>query len=160
MLTSDEQLAFLSHRIHQAHKNAVNAELARRGLSEIGHPMLMGVMKGYCAPESDGLAQRELAALLHISPAAVANSLKSLERGGYIHREPRAGDARCNRVLLTEKGRRAVQGCDEAMEAVSQRMLSGFTPQEREQLLAFRQRMLENLEGPDACSTPNLKGGL
>lgn len=160
MLTSDERLAFLSHRIHQAHKNAVNAELARRGLSEIGHPMLMGIMKSYCAPKSDGLAQRELASLLHISPAAVANSLKSLERGGYIHREPRAGDARCNRVLLTEKGRQAVQGCDEAMEAVSQRMLSGFTPQEREQLRAFRQRMLENLEGPDACSTPNLKGGL
>ena len=92
-----------------------------------------------------------MAELLHISPAAVANSLKSLERGGYVRREPGQKDARRNRVMLTDKGRAAVEGCQAAFQAVSERMLAGFTREERDQLLALRRRMLENLRRP--CSS-------
>jgi len=74
----------------------------------------------------------------------VATSLKSLEKSGYIRREP-GRDARRNRVILTEKGQEAVTGCQNAFTTVSQRMLSGFSPEEREQLLSFRRRMLHNL---------------
>lgn len=35
------------------------------------------------------------------------NSLKSLERGGYVHKEQDPQDARRNRVSITEKGRQA-----------------------------------------------------
>ena len=142
------QLELLAQQLHQAHRSAVTAELAARGLSEIGHPMLLTILNssGQCAAQGCGHTQRDLAQQLHISPPAVANSLKSLEKGGYIHREP-GRDARCNQVLLTEKGRQAVQGCQEAFEAVSVRMMAGFTPEERAQLLAFRQRMLNNLRG-------------
>ena len=152
-----DQLELLSQQINHAHRSAVSEELSRRGLSEIGHPMLMSVMKGYCAPQSDCLAQRELAAMLHISPAAVANSLKSLERGGYVRREPGQKDARRNRVMLTDKGRAAVEGCQAAFQAVSERMLAGFTREERDQLLALRRRMLENLRRPCASDAPQVK---
>ncbi|MBQ8852339.1 MAG: winged helix DNA-binding protein, partial [Oscillibacter sp.] len=83
--------------------------------------------------------------LLHISPAAVANSLKSLERGGYVRRQPSVGDARRNVVILTEKGSAAVQNCHKTFERISQRMLEDFSEEEKEQLLSFRRRMLHNL---------------
>lgn len=82
--------------------------------------MLLTILQSCADSDPDGQchAQRELAELLHISPAAVANSLKSLEKGGYIRRE-RGRDARRNRVLLTPKGQQAVIGCQMAFETVS-----------------------------------------
>ena len=142
------QLELLNQQLNQAHRSAVNAELAARGLSEVGHPVLLTILQSSAAqgPPGQCPAQRDLAELLHISPAAVANSLKSLEKGGYIHREP-GKDARRNLVVLTDEGRQAVEGCQEVFELVSQRMMAGFTPAEREQLLSFRRRMLRNLRG-------------
>ena len=148
-MVSPRELELLARQLNQAHRAAVQAELAAAGLGEVGHPMLLAILHGFCQEDSSGPchAQRELAELLHISPAAVANSLKSLEKSGYIRRRPGPGDARRNQVLLTEKGQQAVEACQKALESVSQRMLAGFTPPEQEQLLAFRRRMLHNLRG-------------
>ena len=146
-MVSTREMELLSRQLNQAHRAAVQAQLAAAGLSEVGHPMLLAILHSSCQEDPEGQchAQRELAELLHITPAAVANSLKSLEKGGYIRRRPGPGDARCNQVLLTDKGRQAVDACQLAFEAVSRRMLSGFTPEETELLLSFRLRMLDNL---------------
>ena len=145
-----DQLELLSQQINHAHRSAVSEELSRRGLSEIGHPMLLTILEGYQSDDPEGHAQRDLAELLH-------NSLKSLERGGYVRREPGQKDARRNRVMLTDKGRAAVEGCQAAFQAVSERMLAGFTREERDQLLALRRRMLENLRCPCASDAPQVK---
>lgn len=143
-------LEMLEHQLHQVHRSAIQAELAAAGLQEIGHPMLLCILHSY---ETRRLscqlqAQRDLANLLNVSPAAVATSLKSLERCGYIRREPEPGDARRNRVLLTDKGRRAVDGCEACLDRVTHRMFAGFSHQEQEQLSALYRRMLENLQRP------------
>lgn len=145
-MVSTREMELLARQLNQAHRAAVQAELAAAGLGEVGHPMLLAILHSSCQenPEGECHAQRELAELLHITPAAVANSLKSLEKGGYIRRRP-GPDARRNQVLLTEKGRRAVDACQQAFESVSRRMLAGFSPQETELLLSFRRRMLDNL---------------
>ena len=150
-MVSSHEMELLARQINQAHRTAVQEELAAAGLSEVGHPMLLTILEssGKGEPGCQCHAQRELAELLHISPAAVANSLKSLERGGYIHRQPSTGDARRNLVLLTDKGAAAVKDCYRAFERVSGRMLEGFSEAEREQLLAFRRRMLKNLSKQD-----------
>ena len=152
---SFRQLELLSRQINQAHRSAINSELAARGLNEIGHPMLLCILQSSDRdPEARCFAQRDLAELLHISPAAVANSLKSLEKGGYSTRTPGQEDARRNQIQLTDKGRAAIQGCTESFAAVSHRMLAGFTPEERRQLLSFRMRMLNNLRGGGETPAP------
>ena len=154
MLSSVQELEMLARQVNQAHHSAVQAELNAAGLGEVGHPLLLTILQSSCGQDPAGQchAQRDLAQLLHISPAAVATSLKSLEKGGYIRREP-GSDARRNHVILTQKGQKAVTGCQNAFAAVSQRMLSGFSPEEREQLLSFRRRMLHNLrEAPPSQS--------
>lgn len=147
MPVSYHEMELLSRRLNQAHRAAVQAELSAAGLSEVGHPMLLAILQSSCDRDKDGRchAQRELAELLHISPAAVANSLKSLEKGGYIRREPGATDARRNQVIVTEKGTAAVDGCIQAFERVSRQMMAGFSPEEKEYLAAIQRRMLENL---------------
>ena len=106
MANLDFDLGVLERQLHQARQNAIQAELAAAGLQEIGHPMLLCVLgvTGERRTGSPVRTQRELARLLHVSPAAVTTSLKSLERKGYILRGARRRGRRCNRVLLTEKG--------------------------------------------------------
>ena len=135
------EMDLLSRQLNQAHRAAVQNELNAAGLSEVGHPMLLTILES----GDDCCAQRDLANMLHISPAAVANSLKSLEKGGYIRREPGQRDARRNRVILTEKGAQAVAGCRASFQRVSGRMMSGFSSEELAQLAQFQRRMLNNL---------------
>ena len=146
MEVSFHEMDLLSRQFNQAHRAAVQTELNAAGLREVGHPMLMSILQSAEKdPDGQCQAQRELADLLHVSPAAVANSLKCLERDGYIRREPWQKDARRNRVLLTEKGAAAVEGCRDVFRRVSDRMMAGFSPEECAQLMDFQRRMLNNL---------------
>ena len=129
MANLDFDLGVLERQLHQARQNAIQAELAAAGLQEIGHPMLLCVLgvTGERRPGTPVRTQRELARLLHVSPAAVTTSLKSLERKGYILREPGDGDARCNRVLLTEKGQQALEKLgDDEKELICLRYWYGY----------------------------------
>ena len=151
MEESFHEKELLSRSLHQAHRAAVQAELNAAGLGAVGHPMLMSILQSAGEDlEGQCQAQRELAGLLHVSPAAVANSLKCLERDGYIRREPWQEDARRNRVSLTAKGAAAVEGCRDVFIRVSTRMMAGFSPEELEQLARFQRRMLDNLNSPDS----------
>jgi DNA-binding MarR family transcriptional regulator len=156
--TLSYQLDLLNRQINQAHRGAVQAQLNKAGLREVGHPMLLAILQSSQPEDPDCRchAQRELAEMLHISPAAVTNSLNSLEKGGYIRREP-GRDARRNRVLLTEKGQDAVKICEQAFTTVSARMLAGFTPEELQQIVSFRERMLSNLRQGEDPEHPNAK---
>ena len=142
------EMDLLSRQLHQAHRTAVQTELNAAGLREVGHPMLLNILES----GADCCAQRDLAELLHISPAAVANSLKSLEKGGYIRREPGQRDARRNRVILTEKGTQAVSGCRDVFRRVDARMMAGFSQEELTQLAQLQRRMLDNLRSPASDS--------
>ncbi|NBI08591.1 MarR family transcriptional regulator [Colidextribacter sp. OB.20] len=139
-------MELLSRSLSNAHRAAVQAELNAAGLEKVGHPLLVSILQSADEdPEGQCQAQRELADLLHVSPPAVANSLKCLERDGYVRREPWPRDARRNRVILTEKGAAAVEGCREVFVRVSDRMLAGFSREELALLAQFQRRMLDNL---------------
>ncbi len=146
METPFQEMELLSRSLSNAHRSAVQAELNAAGLEKVGHPMLVSILQSADEdPDGQFQAQKELADLLHVSPAAVANSLKCLERDGYVRREPWPKDARRNRVILTEKGAVAVEGCRAVFLRVSTRMMAGFSPEELNQLARFQRRMLDNL---------------
>ena len=147
MANFDFDLGLLEHQLHLARQNAIQTELAAAGLQEVGHPRLMCILHTAGARGADGQTQRELAQLLHVSPAAVATSLKSLEKKGYICREPEPGDARRNRVTLTDKGQRAVDDCFACLQRVTRRAFTGLSNEEQAVLRGFYLRMLDNLRG-------------
>ena len=41
MSSLNMDLGVLEHQMHQAHRNAVQAELSAAGLQEVGHPLLL-----------------------------------------------------------------------------------------------------------------------
>ena len=136
----------LFHGLHHAHKRRVMEEQAGRGVGDLGSPMLL-LSLFYAETAGEQWSQRDVARTIRISPATVAVSLKTLERDGYVKRSADERDQRRNRVELTEKGRQAVEKCGESLRAVDERMLSGFTPEEKAQLTGFFTRMIDNLGG-------------
>ena len=125
MPTLFQNLELLSRQVHQAHRAAVGEELARRGLSEV-NPMILAILKHMERAQPHSFSQRDMANALHISPAAVTNSLKAMEKNGYISREPEKEDARRNRVELTDKGRAAVEGCEDMVRRIYEAVCVGF----------------------------------
>ena len=141
-----EHQEMLVQHLRQAYRSAVQAELDAAGIHEVGHPLLLCILRG--AAQDQGLTQRELAQRLEVSPAAVTTSLKSLEKRGYIHREPEPGDARRNRVRLTDEGRQAVETCTACFQRVNDRLVRGLSEEEKEQIRCLFRKMLDNLRNP------------
>jgi DNA-binding MarR family transcriptional regulator len=134
---------FLLHSLMRAHYNATQAELARKGLSDLGSPKILFALAEY--PADGAPSQKELADRLHISPATMAASLKSLERLGYITRRTDERDSRRNIIAITDKGRQAARTSQAVFLSVDRYMFHGFTQQEQDQVFQFHQRMLDNL---------------
>jgi len=147
-----EASGMLFHSLNRAFHNALQAEMAAAGLGDFGSPpILLFLLERHCGGKPP--AQRELAEQLHISPAAVAMSLKSLERGGYIEKRMDPEDQRCKRVSITEKGSQALATCFQVSARVEERMFDGFTPEECRQLADYHWKMLRNLRGGDRPET-------
>lgn len=139
----DAEYAF--HSLLRAHFNAQQAELSRRGLPNLGSPKVLFVLQDLAQAGLPAPSQRELADLLHISPATATVSLRSLEKSGYISRCADPEDSRRNRITLTEAGRSAANTCRETFLMVDRYMFHDFTPEERQLVHRLHQRMLHNL---------------
>lgn len=152
-MPTEESMLF--HDVHRAHRGALLSALAQLGLQDVSQPKALI----HLAEQAGGsINQRELADALHISPATMAASLKSLERNGYITKQSDQRDGRCKLLHITQKGIDAVQRCREAFDMVDKQLYAGFTRQEVEQVKAFLRRMLQNLEAiwdaPEGAHNP------
>ena len=92
--------------------------------------------------QKDGISQRVLAQALHITPPTATNTLKRMERDGWIKRRRKESDQRIVRVYLTEKAKRLRREARESFKEFDVEMTSMLTEQEsqtlREALLKVR----------------------
>ena len=133
----------LFQSVERARKQAIQTELSRRGLGTLGQPMILFLLKDK-GREGRIAAQKELSDAMHVSPATVAVSLKSLEREGYevTYLQPdRSGN------ITAQQVKAAIQRCVQVFEAVDQSMFEGFRPEETRQACGYLMRMLHNLRG-------------
>lgn len=141
-----DELSALFHGLHHAHHRQVRKAQMRLGLENLGSPMLLMVLMDWESAHKEG-SQRELAKRLRLSPATVATSLKTLERDGYVERQVDERDARRNQIHLTDKGRETVALCAQVFRSVDEQLVQGFSQEEKEQLVGFMRRMVDNLGG-------------
>ena len=93
----------------------------------------------------DGCTQKDVADFMQVSPPSIATSVKRMQKAGLLKKVSNEQDLRCNRLSLTEEGTHAVSACKSGFLAVTQRMLDGFSPQERTALASYIERMMRNL---------------
>ena len=140
----------LYRQLHNARRTAKDALLAEYGLQNVGQPMLLAILRR----KPDGIAdsQRELAEELHVTPATVTVSLRSMERDGYVKKIVDNNDMRRKRIALTDKGRKVLDKLDEVYERIGIATFDNFTTEEREQIADYFTRMIDNLNRTTAAA--------
>jgi DNA-binding MarR family transcriptional regulator len=80
----------------------------------------------------------------------MANLLVRMERDGLIAREAHPDDKRASLVKLTPKAKRRVPEGIASLRTVADRVVEGFSAEERIAFLALLQRAVANLSKDDA----------
>lgn len=107
------------------HRSVVESMHSAFKIHRSQHMMLMHLSK--C---ENCISQKQIAEHLAISPAAVAVSLKKLEKDGYIEKTSVENDNRVNAITLTEKGKREVKRSQEFFDKTDYIMFSEFSEED------------------------------
>lgn len=136
----EQTFHMLLYRAFHAQRGALRPALGELGLGA-GQPKLLGYLRrnGPCG-------QRELASYCEIDPAAVCRMLDSLQKGGFVTRRADEQDKRRDLVTLTPAGEKAYGDWQGWCRDMEDRMLTGFSPEEREQFADYLVRAYRNLK--------------
>ena len=90
----------------------------------------------------EGAIQQQLSADMAIDPSAMVKLIDELESAGLAERRRRPGDRRAWEVVITPKGRRALERARRVVARVEDEVLGGLTASDRRQLLTLLRRAL------------------
>ena len=90
-------------------------------------------------------SQQDLASMLFVSPASVAQSTKRLQSAGLLEKTSDPDNLRKNRLRITPTGQAIVESFHSLVVVVDQKTFRGFSDEELSQLQEFHNRMIQNL---------------
>ncbi|MBR6760926.1 MAG: winged helix-turn-helix transcriptional regulator [Oscillospiraceae bacterium] len=93
-----------------------------------------------------GCKQIDVAERLHITPAAVAMTIKPLKQLGYLTAAVCPDNQRCKQLELTEAGKAVLQSCCDVIDRFDASVFDGFSEAELRQLTDYLRRMTEQME--------------
>lgn len=143
MNSENVELEWLFRIFNRMRHNKIRKEFKNRGVSKVSHPHILFILR--YESEEKGLYQKDLCNKLGISPSTVAISLQRMEKVGLVKKEVDAGDQRRNLVTITEKGKEFIDKCKNEIDKIDQKLLEGFSQEEKNDLKNFYIRMIKNL---------------
>ena len=126
--------------IMRDHKSVVDWFVNETNLHKSQHRLLMNL-----ARLGNNVSQRDLAETLNSTPAAVAVTLKKLEKNGLVGRKMAEKDNRYNEVVLTEKGKKIVKESYKVFKYADEKMFDGFSMEELDAFEGYLNRIKDNL---------------
>lgn len=93
----------------------------------------------------DGIAQRELAERLHVSPPTITTMVQRMERSGMVMRRVDPADQRMTRVHISAEGRRLEAGLRDVLAATMHRVLGPMAADDRRDLARLLEEMADNM---------------
>ena len=144
LISSSPPLKDVVHLLIRAvkmHHCLVEAQVSGLGVHHSQHRMLMHLSKYEKIP-----SQKDISDALRISPAAVAVTLKRLEKDGYIERSMTDEDNRRNEIRITDEGRRMVEVSRCIFEGSDGVMFEGLSHEEISSFASMLERITQNLE--------------
>ncbi|HJB99209.1 MAG TPA: MarR family transcriptional regulator [Candidatus Flavonifractor merdavium] len=131
----------LLYRTFHAQRNALRPHLGELGLGA-GQPKVLGYLV-----RNGASRQRQLAEYCEIDPAAISRMLDSLQRGGFVERQPGKGNLRYEEIVVTDRGREAYEVWQGYCREMEEQMLAGFSQEERTRFADYLGRAYRNLKG-------------
>lgn len=90
--------------------------------------------------------QDELSCYVRVNRAATARTLKTMEQAGLVTRRVNAENKRQKLVRLTDKASALIPALLDLLDEHNDAMLEGFSDEERVQLLALMDRLIDNVD--------------
>src|SRR5438045_466260 len=135
----DNTYGLLIARVALIHRTRVSGYLTKHNLY-VGQEMLLK-----CLWNQDGLSQKEIADLMGIQAATATRMVIRMEQSGFVERKTDLEDQRVSRVYLTDSGRSLQSAVEEGWTAIEQRILDGFSLEERLLLRRYLEQIYRNL---------------
>ena len=126
-------------RVDNMLRRYLDSKVCHTGVYPTQHRLLMELYR------NPNCSQVGLAEKFDVSAAAIAVSLKKLEKGGYITRLADEADNRINQVSVTEKGKEVIHKSFLIFEETDRCFFDGFTDEEMAQFLDFMERAYKNM---------------
>jgi len=95
--------------------------------------------------DNPGMRQRTLAELLMVREPNMTRMIQGLQASGLISREVDKSDRRAFHLVLTEKGLSLMQGVQDRLDILEDKLLGGLDPQERRNLRDYLDRILDRI---------------
>jgi len=95
--------------------------------------------------ERDGMTPRELAEHAAVEMPTVTRTVQRMVRDGFVRREAHPSDARSVRILLAPKGKALETAAVDLRREMVKAALAGISLEDRTQLAATLDRVLQNL---------------
>ncbi|KAF1043856.1 MAG: Transcriptional activatory protein BadR [Herbaspirillum frisingense] len=127
-------------QINRAFARATEQPLKQLGFAMSQVPVLVTLKRNGLSSQAD------LARAAQVEQPSMAQLLNRMERDGLMQRVPNPQDGRSQLISLTPLASARMPKGKAVMDAMCGKALAGFSDQEQEQLHAFLQRVLDNLQ--------------
>ena len=112
-----------------------------------------GMIMGYLAHRvNQPPCAKDIEEHFRLSHPSVSGTLSRLEKKGFIEFRPDEQDRRCKRIYILPKGIQCHEQIEQLFASMEQRVVSDFTPEEKEQFSQFLNRAIQNMGG-SPCKT-------
>ncbi|MDD4474833.1 MAG: MarR family winged helix-turn-helix transcriptional regulator [Eubacteriales bacterium] len=116
----------------------------QKGLSDFGIHFGQHHILRFIA-DNEGCTQKEVADLHGVTAASMAQSTKRMQQSGLIEKTADSENLRQNKLLITEKGKKALKDAEKLMDELDKRCFEGFNDSELETLKNYLARMADNI---------------
>lgn len=106
-----------------------------------------GHIMGYLAHRDSPPCSRDIEEAFHSSHPTVSGLLSRLEKKGFIEFRPDPQDRRCKRIYILERGHQCNALMHQTIQDNEEKMVQGFTEEERERFSALLERAITNMGG-------------
>ncbi|MBQ8835172.1 MAG: MarR family transcriptional regulator [Oscillospiraceae bacterium] len=106
-----------------------------------------GHIMGYLAHRKDPPCPRDLEEAFHLSHPTVSGLLSRLEKKDFIALRTDENDRRCKRIYVLPKGREYQETMHKTILANEEKLVQGFTDEEKEQFAQLLNRAIRNMGG-------------
>ncbi|NLK67626.1 MAG: winged helix-turn-helix transcriptional regulator [Clostridiaceae bacterium] len=95
--------------------------------------------------KNEGCTQAQAAKHLMITPASVALSTKRMEKSQLIEKKTDPNNLRCNKLYITEKGKKLSETLRKTFDEFDRGMFKGFEESELITLTNYLDRLIDNI---------------
>lgn len=128
--------------LHWCTDQSMTAELEKMELTAAqGHIM------GFLSHRQTPPCPRDIEEEFHLSHPTVSGILSRLEQKGFIELKTDPNDRRVRRIYILPKGEECHGRMHRVITGNEDRLVTGFTPEEKELFIQFMNRAIENMGG-------------